>query len=49
MKSHVWYPISPGLYFMFCGRCGIINLKNKATQKVVNKPCIGRDYDKEIS
>lgn len=44
-RSHVWFPVSKGLPFMFCGRCGIINLKNKATQKVIDKPCAGRETE----
>ena len=43
MKAHVWFPISRGLQFMFCGRCGIINLRNSATRKIINKPCQGRE------
>lgn len=45
MKAHVWFPISRGLTFLFCGRCGIINLKNKSTQKAISRPCAGREED----
>ena len=32
--------------FMYCGKCGLIMLGNRATQKAVNKPCGGlRDLD----
>lgn len=34
--------------FVYCGRCGLIKLNNRATQKAINKPCIGlRDLDDE--
>ena len=34
--------------FMYCGRCGLIRLGNRATQKAINKPCVGlRDLDDE--
>lgn len=45
MRAHVWFKISSGLAFMFCGRCGLINLKNDATRKCMNKPCPGREED----
>lgn len=32
--------------FVYCNKCGIIRLNNKATEKVVAKPCRGtRDLD----
>jgi hypothetical protein len=32
--------------FLYCGRCGLVRLGNKATQKVLNKPCVGlRELD----
>ena len=32
--------------FMYCGRCGLIRLSNRATQKAISKPCAGlRDLD----
>lgn len=27
--------------FVYCGRCGLVRLNNRATEKQVNKPCIG--------
>ncbi len=34
--------------FVYCGRCGLVRLNNKATTKAINKPCIGlRDLDDE--
>lgn len=34
--------------FMYCGRCGLIRLGNRATQKAIAKPCGGlRDLDDE--
>lgn len=34
--------------FVYCGRCGLIRLGNKATQKAINKGCGGlRDLDDE--
>jgi len=27
--------------FMYCNRCGLIRLNNRATEKQINKPCIG--------
>lgn len=32
--------------FMYCGKCGLVMLGNRATQKAINKPCGGlRDLD----
>lgn len=45
MRSHVWYSISRGLNFLFCGRCGLINLKNNDTEKCMRKACPGREDD----
>jgi len=34
--------------FIYCGRCGLIKLGNRATQKAINKGCVGlRDLDDE--
>lgn len=34
--------------FMCCSRCGLVALSNKATQKAMQKPCIGlRDLEDE--
>ena len=34
--------------FLYCGKCGLIRLGNKASQKAINKPCGGlRDLDDE--
>jgi len=34
--------------FVYCGRCGLVRLGNKATQKAINKGCGGlRDLDDE--
>jgi hypothetical protein len=34
--------------FVYCNRCGLIRLGNKATQKAIAKPCGGlRDLDDE--
>jgi hypothetical protein len=34
--------------FIYCGKCGLIRLGNRATQKAINKPCGGlRDLDDE--
>lgn len=34
--------------FIYCGRCGLIRLGNRATQKAISKPCFGlRDLDDE--
>ncbi len=34
--------------FVYCGRCGLIKLGNRATTKAVQKPCGGlRDLDDE--
>ena len=27
--------------FVYCGRCGLIRLGNRATEKQINKACIG--------
>ena len=27
--------------FVYCSRCGLVRLGNKATQKAINKACIG--------
>ncbi len=32
--------------FVYCGRCGLVRLGNRATQKAIAKPCGGlRDLD----
>lgn len=34
--------------FIYCGKCGLIRLGNRATEKAINKPCAGvRDLDDE--
>lgn len=34
--------------FMYCGKCGLIMLGNKATRKAIQKGCFGlRDLDDE--
>ena len=34
--------------FVYCGRCGLVRLGNRATQKAINKGCGGlRDLDDE--
>ncbi len=34
--------------FVYCNRCGVIRLGNRATEKAINKPCIGlKDLDDE--
>lgn len=34
--------------FVYCNKCGLIRLGNRATQKAINKPCGGlRDLDDE--
>jgi hypothetical protein len=34
--------------FIYCGKCGLVRLGNKATQKAITKPCGGlRDLDDE--
>jgi hypothetical protein len=27
--------------FVYCSRCGLIRLNNRATEKQINKPCVG--------
>lgn len=46
MKSHIWFKITHKMSFMFCGRCGLINLKNSATSKAMNAPCPGKEDKK---
>lgn len=34
--------------FIYCNKCGLIRLGNRATQKAINKPCVGlRDLEDE--
>lgn len=34
--------------FVYCARCGLVRLSNRATEKQVNKSCIGlRDLEDE--
>ena len=34
--------------FVYCSRCGLVRLSNRATEKQVNKSCIGlRDLEDE--
>ncbi len=34
--------------FVYCGKCGLVRLGNRATEKAINKPCMGkRDLDDE--
>lgn len=47
-RSHDWFQISRGCPYQFCGRCGIINLNNKATLKVINKPCQGLEEEDTV-
>lgn len=36
-----------GMY-LYCGRCGLVRLGNKATERAIKKPCIGlRELDDE--
>lgn len=49
MQGHVFNRTlhAKGL-FVYCNRCGLIKLGNRATQKAVAKPCGGlRDLDDE--
>jgi len=27
--------------FVYCGKCGLVRLGNRATEKAVRKPCVG--------
>lgn len=47
MKAHAWYPLNNRRLSAFhvCGKCGLITLKNKATEKAMRKPCPGREED----
>lgn len=27
--------------FVYCGKCGLVRLGNRATEKAIRKPCIG--------
>lgn len=40
-RNHIWFSISPKIAFMHCGRCGLINLRNRITQRAVDRPCPG--------
>lgn len=34
--------------FVYCSRCGLVRLGNRATEKAIKKPCIGlRDLEDE--
>lgn len=43
MRGHVWFSITKSLSFMFCGRCGLINLKNAVTERAIKSACVGRE------
>jgi hypothetical protein len=45
MRTHHWFKITKTLNFLFCGRCGLIALKNKETKKLVNRACPGKETD----
>lgn len=45
MRTHAWFPICKGISFMFCGRCGLINLKNKVSIKAANSACKGHESE----
>lgn len=43
-KAHQWLNfILRG--FTVCGGCGLIALRNRATERAANKPCPGQDED----
>lgn len=34
--------------FVYCNKCGLVRLNNRATEKAIRKPCAGvRDLDDE--
>jgi hypothetical protein len=45
MKTHIWFPISKKINYMFCGRCGLINLNNPITKRLINQACSGKEDD----
>lgn len=42
---HRFFPISRGLQIPYCVKCGIIALRNRESQKVVEKPCKDQERD----
>lgn len=40
MNPHRWFTIKR-FPWTFCGKCGLVCLKNEATQKAMNKSCKG--------
>lgn len=45
MRGHDWFHISAGLKVWFCGRCGIISLRNEASRRVCDGACRGRETE----
>lgn len=44
---HRFVPLSKGIAIPYCVKCGIIALRNKASMRVVNKPCKDQDKDED--
>lgn len=44
-RDHEWFQVSRGCAYRFCGRCGLINLSNKATIRAINRPCRGLEEE----
>lgn len=45
--QHRWFFITRKLSFQYCGKCGLIILRNRKTQNLVNAACKDRDKDED--
>ena len=41
MNPHHWIQGLKAFRFAFCAKCGLVLLKNEASQKAAKKPCKG--------
>ena len=46
-QKHNWKKVK-GYKWAICSRCDLVALKNKVTEKAINKPCIGQYIKVEI-
>lgn len=45
VRKHEWYAISRSCGYLYCGRCGLINLNNDKTIRQMERPCQGLEEE----
>lgn len=45
MNPQHWIPMLKAFRFTFCAKCGLVALKNAASQKAARKSCKGESND----